>query len=92
MSHLYSILWLFLTSAVEETAFSEITFFSNVLKDKNSIMKYIPLSFLPLQKVVQPLRNYVKGKEEMLLIYQLFPSYPLEKKNLHPQMSVYSFA
>lgn len=55
-------------------------------------MKYIPLSFLPLQKVVQPLRNYVKGKEEMLLIYQLFPSYPLERKNLHPQMSVYSFA
>lgn len=33
LSHLYSILWLFLTTAVAETAFSEMTFLSNILKD-----------------------------------------------------------
>lgn len=72
LSHLYSILWLFLTSAVVETAFSEITFFGNILKDKNFIIKYIPLYFLPLQKVTQAMASEElcqRKKEEMFLIY-----------------------
>lgn len=33
LSRLYSIFWLFLTTAVAETAFSEMTFINNILKD-----------------------------------------------------------
>lgn len=72
LSHLYSILWLFLTSAVAETAFSEISFLRNILKDKNFIIKYIPLYFLPLQKVMQPMASEelcLRKREERFLFY-----------------------
>lgn len=58
-----------------ETAFSEITFLRNILKDKNVIIKYIPLYVLPLGKVMQPMaseESCQRKKEEMFLMYQVF--------------------
>lgn len=70
-SHLYSIFWLFLTSALAETVFLKL-FLSVIFSDKNPIIKYIPLLFLLFQKVMQPMASEElcqrKGKE-MFIIY-----------------------